>query len=323
MCTAIHYFTKDHYFGRNLDYEVPFDTSVTIMPRSYTLSMRNGNKLNNRYAMIGMALVTNAYPLYFDATNEKGLSIAGLNFPKNAVYNEPVKGKYNITPFELTPWLLGNCANIPEAEAVLSQVNLTNISFSKTLPLTPLHWLIADKDSSIVLESTNRGLEIYPNPIGVLTNNPTFDYHLLNLNNYLNITANEPANHFSEKINLSAYSRGMGGFGLPGDLSSSSRFVRAAFTKLNSVCGDSEEKSVSQFFHILGSVVQQRGCVKVDDRFEITLYTSCCNMDKGIYYYKTYENNQVTAVRMRHEDKTASSLITYPMRTKQSIFYEN
>lgn len=323
MCTAIHYLTKDHYFGRNLDYEVPFATAVTIMPRGYPLPLRCGDTIKGQYGMIGMAVIAEDYPLFFDATNEKGLSIAGLNFPENAVYHPPTKGKYNITPFELTPWLLGNCANIAEAASALSQINITNINFSNDLLLTPLHWLIADKTDALVVESTKDGLEIFKNPIGVLTNSPPFAYHLHNLNNYLNITAGTPQNRFSSKIELNAYSRGMGGIGLPGDLSSASRFVRAAFTKLNAVSGEGEHESISQFFHILSSVAQQRGCAEVNGKYEITLYTSCCNTDKGVYYYTTYENSQITAVRMLPEDLAGDVLLAYPIRTQQSVQYEN
>ena len=273
--------------------------------------------------MIGMAMVTDGYPLFFDATNEKGLSIAGLNFPNNAVYHPPKTDKYNITPFELTPWLLGICSNLQEAKAALSKINLTNISYSSTLPLTPLHWLVADSAGALVIESTNKGLEIYEDPIGILTNNPPFPYQLYNLTNYMNVTAEEPTNRFSPKYPLEPYSYGMGGIGLPGDLSSASRFVRAAFTKLNAVCEESEEESVSQFFHILGAVSQQRGCTKVGSDYEITLYSSCCNTQKGIYYYTTYENRQITAVRMTKEALASQTLISYPLRKKQRILYEN
>lgn len=107
------------------------------------------------------------------------------------------------------------------------------------------------------------GLHIYDNPVGVLTNNPSFDYQLFNLNNYRVLSSETPKNNFSNQISLNAYSRGMGGIGLPGDLSSVSRFVKATFTKLNSVSGDSESESISQFFHILGSVEQQKGLCDV------------------------------------------------------------
>ena len=168
------------------------------------------------------------------------------------------------------------------------------------------------------------GLRIYQNPIGVLTNNPPFDVQMFGLNNYMNLSPKSPQNSFSPKLPLHTYSRGMGGLGLPGDLSSQSRFVRVAFTKMNSVSGDSENESVSQFFHILGSVDQQRGCCDVGDgKFEITLYTSCCNADKGIYYYTTYENHQITAVDMKREKLDGEQLIRYPLIHGEQIRMQN
>ena len=116
----------------------------------------------------------------------------------------------------------------------------------------------------------------------------------------------------------------MGAMGLPGDLSSQSRFVRVAFTKMHAVSGDSEQESVSQFFHILGSVDQQRGCCDVGEgKYEITLYTSCCNADKGIYYYNTYENHQISGVDMHKADLDGAVLVRYPLVTGEQILMQN
>ena len=319
MCTAITYMTKDHYFGRNLDLEYSYNEAVTITPRNFPLPFRCVNNLDRHYAMIGIATVEDGYPLYYDATNEKGLSMAGLNFPGNAVYKRKITGVDNITPFEFVPWILGQCANLTEAETLLSRTNLVNISFSDSLPLSPLHWLIADSERSIAVEPMANGLKIYDDPVGVLTNNPPFDYHVQNLKNYLNLTRDEPTNRFAPGIDLTPYSRGMGAMGLPGDLSSSSRFIKAAFTKLNSISGDSEAESISQFFHILGSVTQQNGCVRVGESFEKTVYSSCCNTDQGIYYYTTYDNSQITGVKLYNEDLDGSILSSYPILFEQQI----
>lgn len=270
-----------------------------------------------------MAAVIDNYPLYYDATNEHGLSMAGLNFPGNAVYLPPKKDYDNITPFEFVPWILSQCKTVADAREKLCKINLVTIAFRDDLPLSPLHWIISDNNDSIVIEPMKSGIKIYDNPLGVLTNNPPFDYHMHNLSNYLNLTAEQPNNRFSNKITLTPYSRGMGGIGLPGDLSSASRFIRAAFTKLNAVSDGSELQDVSQFFHILGSVAQQRGCVKVKNGYERTIYTSCCNTDKGIYYYTTYENNQITAVSLFHENLDVSQLYTFPLVVNQQIRYEN
>ncbi len=324
MCTAVTYKTKDHYFGRNLDLEYSYNETVTITPRNYVFSFRKMGKMESHFAMIGMAYVLDGYPLYYDATNEKGLSVAGLNFPQNADYKPYCKAQDNITPFELIPWILGQCATVCEAEKLLERINILNENFSKKLPLTPLHWIISDKERSITLESTRRGIKVYDNPIGVLTNNPTFDYHIFNLNNYMALTSGEPQNRFAAELDLKTYSRGMGAIGLPGDFSSMSRFVRATFVKMNSVSGDSENESVSQFFHILKSVEMQRGCVKLDNKsYAITIYSSCCNTDRGIYYYTTYDNSSIHAVEMHKENLQGSALIQYPLNKEQTIAYQN
>ena len=323
MCTAATYKTKDHYFGRNLDYEYSYNETVTVTPRNYPFKFRRAGEMPSHYAMIGMAFVQNGYPLYYDATNEKGLSMAGLNFPGNADYKPEAPEKDNITPFEFIPWILGRCENVSEAREKLASLNLLNENFSEQLPLSPLHWMISDRDESIVVESVRDGLKIYDNPVGVMTNNPTFDYHLTNLSNYMSLSRSDPENRFSKDVELKTYSRGMGGLGLPGDLSSASRFVKAAFTRLNSLSGESESESVSQFFHILGSVAQQKGCCQVEHGFEYTIYSSCCNTDKGIYYYTTYENSRISGVDMRREDLDGEKLISYPLITGQQIKMQN
>lgn len=324
MCTAVSYQTKNHYFGRNLDLEGSFRETVTITPRNYPFWFRCTGKLEHHYAMIGMAYVNEGYPLYYEATNEKGLSMAGLNFPGNAQYMPKVNGKDNVSPFEFIPWILGQCANLTQAEKLLKHINLVDVSFSEQLPLSPLHWMIADKNGCLTVESVREGLKIYDNPAKVLTNNPTFDIMLFQLNNYMHLSNKPPVNRFASNLELNTYSRGMGAMGLPGDLSSISRFVKAAFTRLNSVAGESESESISQFFHILGSVEQQRGCVQVPDgSYELTIYSSCCNTDKGIYYYTTYENSQITGIDMYREDLEGRTLVSYPLVQGQQIRMQN
>ncbi|MGN1147969.1 MAG: choloylglycine hydrolase [Lachnospiraceae bacterium] len=324
MCTAATYRTKDFYFGRTLDYEFSYQETVTITPRHFPFPFRKLGNLTTHYAMIGMATVAEEYPLYYDATNEKGLSMAGLNFPGNADYKPEERDKDNVAPFEFIPWILGQCETVKDARKLLSRINLININFSEELPLAMLHWIISDREESITVESIKEGLTVYDNPVGVLTNNPPFDYQMFNLNNYINISTEIPENRFSKALSLKIYSRGMGGIGLPGDLSSASRFVKVAFTKMNSLSNDTESESISQFFHILGSVAQQRGCVHLGEgKYEITIYTSCCNTDKGIYYYTTYENSQISGVDMHKEDLNGSGLISYPLIKGQQIRLQN
>ena len=324
MCTAATYTSKDHYFGRNLDLEFSYQETVTITPRNYEFNFRQGGQLKTHYALIGMAYVTNEYPLYYDAVNEKGLGMAGLNFPTNAYYHEEKVGYNNIAPFEFIPWVLSQCSTITEVKDLLKKTNIMQINFSEELIASPLHWIIADKNTSITVESVKEGLKVYDNPVGILTNNPTFDIHMFNLNNYSHLSQEQPTNTFSPKLKFDLYSRGMGTKDLPGGLDSLSRFVKAAFTKMNSLSGETEAASISQFFHILGSVYQQRGLVHMgENKYEITIYSSCCNMDKGIYYYTTYDNSQITAVSMFKENLDNKKLINYPLIKEENINYQN
>lgn len=323
MCTAVTYKTKDFYFGRNLDYEISYNEMIIITPRNYRFKFRNVKNQPKHFAMIGMATVAENYPLYFDATNEKGLSMAGLNFPDNACYKPMRCDKDNVAPFEFIPYVLSQCESVSDAEKLLENVNLVKINFNENLPLAPLHWIISDKKKSITVEQVQDGLKVYDNPVGVLTNNPPFPYHLYNLSNYMSVSAGETENKFAEKLKLKAYSRGMGSIGLPGDMSSASRFVRAAFTKYNSVSGKGEASSVNQFFHILNSVAQPRGCTKLGDQYEITIYSSCCNTDKGVYYYTTYENSAVTGVDMNKEDLNGKDLIIYKLKSAPEFNIQN
>ncbi len=324
MCTALSFCTKDHYFGRNLDLDFSYGEEVCVMPRKFPLSFRKAGELNKHYAIIGMATVFEDIPLFYDGSNEHGLSMAGLNFPGNAYYSPISESKDNITPFEFIPWILGKCKNIAEARELLSRINLVDIHFSEKLPLSPLHWIISDRNESLTVEAMKDGLHIYENPVGVLTNNPPFPYHMFNLNNYRNLKNTNGENGFSKDFELEHYCQGLGAVGLPGDVSSMSRFVRAVFTKSNSFCCEDEESSLSQFFHLLSSVEMVRGVCKVPNgKFDITVYSSCINTDRGLYYYSTYDNRQITCVDMHKTDLNGNKVSRYPLITKQQICFQN
>jgi len=324
MCTAATYKTADFYFGRTLDNDFSYGDEVTVTPRNYPFQFREGKNINTHYAIIGMAYVAKNYPLYYDAVNEKGLAMAGLNFVGNAVYREYTCDKDNIAQFELIPWILSQCATVKQTRVLLERINICNTRFAPDLPTAQLHWIIADSEETITVEAVTDGIKVYDNPVGVLTNNPPFDEQLFALNNYMHLSAKPPVNTFAPKLELRQYSRGMGAIGLPGDLSSQSRFVRAAFTKMNAVSGKKEQESVNQFFHILGAVDQQRGCCILENgKYEVTFYTSCCNASKGIYYYTTYENHQITAVDMHRENLDGTALVQYPTVKEEQIRLQN
>ena len=320
MCTALSFTTKDHYFGRNLDLEMSFGEQVVVTPRAFPLPYRCLPTQDTHFALIGMATVVDGYPLYYEAANEHGLGMAGLNFPDYCKYYPKVEDRDNVTPFEFIPWVLGQCRSVAEARDLLARTSLVEINFSAQFPLTPEHWMIADHDETIVVESTAAGLTVYDDPVHVMTNSPTFDKQLFMLNNYRSLATVPREGSFG--VELAEYSRGMTTRGLPGGLDSASRFAKVAFTRMNAVCGDSEGESVSQFFQILNSVNQQRGLVEVEPgsgKYEITIYSSCINTTTGVYYYTTYGNHQITGVDMHHCDLDGAALSCFPLVEGEQI----
>lgn len=321
MCTALNFCGKNHFFGRTLDVECSYGESVAVSPRNFDFKFGCG--ATQKYALIGAAHVAGGYPLYYDAINERGLGAAALNFPAYARYHSEKEGALNVAPFEFIPFILTTCQNLAEAKELLSRVNIVDKNFSDELKNTPLHFIIADSTGAITVESVESGLKIYDNPLGILTNAPEFPMQVFALNDYMSLTREPPQNTFCPRLPLADYSRGMGALGLPGDLSSKSRFIRAAFIAANSLCDD-EKEEMAQFFHILGGVEQQRGCVRLKDgRFEYTVYTSCADAKRGIYYYETYYGTCVSAVDMHRENLDGCKVAVYPMKNTDKIVWKN
>jgi len=313
MCTAL---TCGPLFGRTLDLEYSYAEQVVILPRRFPLSFRCQPTLPRHYAMIGMAHVAQGQPLFYDAVNEHGLAMAALNFPRSAVYLPPKEGGVNLAPFELMSRVLGQCADALQARQLLEQVNVIKADFSPDLPSTPLHWIVADRRHCFVAEPTADGLHLYDDPVGVLTNAPPFPMQLDRLNDCLHLSAAPLVNRFAPHLPLAPYSRGMGALGLPGDWSSPSRFVRAAFAAHNA----SAPMDVTQFFHLMACVEVPRGCVRLEDGTEvISVYTSCCDMDTGVYHYVTYGNRQICAVELSRRDLDSDRLSCYPLISNQQI----
>ena len=324
MCTALKYNSDNFYFGRTLDNDVSYKEEIVVLPRRRKLNFKEMGSLPAHNAIMGIAFVVDGFPLYYDACNDRGLAMAGLNFVGNAVYGKPVKNKDNIATFEFIPWILGRCSTVEEAKKLLNRINITDDPFNEQLPAAQLHWMIADKDEAIVVECEKDGMHVYDNPVGVMTNNPPFPMQMMGLNNYVGLSPKQPKVGFSDKIKFDMYSRGMGALGLPGDLSSSSRFVRAAFTALNSPSYDNCEQSVSQFFHILGAVDQTRGCCVMDNgHCETTIYTTCFDVTKGVLYYTSYDNRQISAVDMNKVNLDGTALFRFPMIKNANILYQN
>ncbi len=324
MCTALSLQAKDHYFGRNLDLDRSYGEEVCILPRRFPLAFRQMGELPEHHAMIGMATVADGIPLFYEAANEHGLAMAGLNFPGNAYYAPPSKGKDNIAPFELIPWILGQCKTLAEAEKLLSRIQIVNIAFSDRLPPSPLHWMLSDKSGDLVIEAMRDGLHIHRDPVGVLTNNPPFEQQLANWQNYSRLRNDNLGIEPEQGLPYDAYCQGLGAVGLPGDLSSKSRFVRAAFGRAHATTVGDELFAVGQFFHLLTSVEMTEGLCRTDaGTWDITRYSACINTDRGLYYYTTCQNRRISCIDLHKTEPDSAVVSRYPLAEQQSVWHQN
>ncbi len=296
MCTAIHETVYGHLFGRTLDFEKSYGETVILTPRAFPLSFRHEGAREEHHAMLGVGIVQDGLPLYFDAMNEAGLCGAGLNFPGNAVYQPPAQNRKNVASFEVIPYILSTCRSVPEAEKVLRETTVTDDAFSASLPPSPLHWIFADKERSVVAEPMQNGLILHENRFGVLTNNPPFSYHEARIADCMGIDNSPTENRLCPGVNLMHPSRGAGGIGLPGDFTSASRFIRAVFVKNHTAASTAP---VNRFFRIADAVSIPDGCVKTEHGDNVrTIYTCCADMDTLTYSFTTYKNRRIHAVGM-------------------------
>lgn len=314
MCTAIRFRSGSVYFGRTLDLESPYETSIVALPRRFPLPFRHLAALREHYAILGTALVQEGYPLLFDAMNEEGVFMAGLRFEGSCLYRHAVSARENVASFELIAHVLSRCCDVEHARTLLRRTHITDAAFSPSLPPQPLHWLVADAARAIVVEQTAQGLQIYDDPADVLTNAPPFPQQLCRLADVQHLTPNPPQNHLLPDAALPAYSRGLGAMGLPGDSSSVSRFIRAAFLTAHSRAEAYEDAAVAQVFHILQSVAQLRGCVRLaDGSYEKTDYSVCYSAREQTYSYTTYENSAITTLSLRDLPPEGERMVALPM----------
>lgn len=329
MCTGLTLKSKNglHFFGRNMDLEYNFNQAPHLVPRNFKYKNVVDNKeYKTKYAILGMAMSMDNHPLFAEGFNEEGLGCAGLNFPGYGYYErEEKEGKINIGAFDLIFHLLSNFKTVYEVKEAMKNINLMHIAFKEALQIVPLHWIVSDKEGEcIVIEKTKEGLKIFDNKIGVLTNSPTFDYHITNLNQYIGLSSNNPKPTLWDNLELKALGQGVGMVGMPGDYSPASRFVKTAFTKAKITGNNDEISTVNAFFHILDSVAMVSGSVVTpDNKDDITLYSSCMCQDSKIYYYKTYKNNQINAIDMKKEDLDASEMKIFEYLDKEAINYQN
>ena len=314
MCTGVR-FGDDNgnmYFGRNLDWSTGYGQKVVLTPRGYSYkSAFLGEMKPQRGAIIGMAIVVENTPLYFDCANEAGLAVAGLNFPGYASYApEAIDGKTNVAAYEFPLWLVMNFKTVDEAEKALRNVAIVAKPINEQFPVSQLHFIIGDAKRSIVVEYTANGMEIYHNDVDVLTNQPGYGWHKENLRNYLNLFPQMPKEVKWRGTRMTAFGSGSLMRGIPGDYYSPSRFVRVAYLNTHYPVKSTEEENVSRLFHTLTGVAMIDGAAEMGDgKSELTIYTGGYSSATKTYYYNTYENPQIISVAMNDHNLDSSELV--------------
>lgn len=313
MCTGIR-FNDDKgnmFFGRNLDWSVGYGQRIVVTPRGYQYHSAFLGDLVPKYALIGMGIVEENTPLYFDCGNEAGLAIAGLNFPGYAKYEEkPVEGKTNISAYEFPLWVAMNFSTVDEVEATLKNVAIIAKPINDKYPVSMLHWIIGDKTRSIVVEYTDKGIEIFRNDVDVLTNQPGYAWHKENLRNYMNLSSPQPEKVTWGKAEMTAFGSGSLMRGLPGDYYSPSRFVRVAYLNTHYPAKSTEEENVSRLFHTLTGVAMIDGAAAMSSGdFEKTVYTGGFSASTKTYYWNTYDDPAIKHSALSDFDINSSELI--------------
>lgn len=309
MCTSITLKTNDrlNMLARTMDFAFILEPELIFIPRKHPLVFElNLPEQSVKYALMGIGQQQETFA-FTDGVNEAGLACATLYFPGYAQYSEAIiSDKTNLASYEVVGWLLSNFSTIDEVKSAISQLNIVNTPAKLFGIVTPLHWIVTDKNgNTIVIEPMESGLVIHDNPLGIMSNSPDFNWHLTNIRNYIGINPFKIETLKLNGLTFAPFGNGARTIGLPGDYTPPSRFIRALFGKeaINEL--ENEDEGIKAAFHILASVDIPKGSVITDEGVDYTQYTACMVCNTGTYYVKTYDNNQITRACLFDEDLDA------------------
>jgi choloylglycine hydrolase len=331
-CTGITIRPKDGSIivARTLEFALDTKSNIIVLPRGQeyvgsTPTGKPGLHWTNKYGVVG----TNAFnmPVTLDGLNEKGLSVGLFYYPGYAQY-ENVKaadaGK-TLAPWELGIFLLGTCADVREAVIAAKFVHVGAVVQPDMGFVPPVHYVVTDaQGNSVVLEPTNGEIIVHANPLGVITNSPSFDWHMTNLSNYVNLTVTNLPQIVVDGKEIKGFGQGSGMLGLPGDFTPPSRFVRAVAFSQSALPVESAREGVLQAFHILNQFDIPKGAAREADEHgqtmaDYTLWTSVADLKNLRYYYRTYENSRIRMVDLKAVDLNASAVRTISMKGDEQI----
>lgn len=312
MCTSIR-FTDGNghvYLARNLDWTSGYGERVVITPTGFAVRSPYGAVADIKHAVIGMGIVEQDTPLYFDCGNDVGPAVAGLNFPGYAEYAAgPKEGATNVAAFEFPLWVVSQFASVEEVENALSDVVIVDRPINDKYPSSLLHWIIGDATRAIVVEQTADGLHVFDDDVDVLANQPGFLWHHENLRNFLNTSPDLPQESVLVRARLTPFGSGSHMRGIPGDYYSPSRFVRAAYANAHYPEQSTEDDNVSRAFHTLQQVAMVDGSAAMGSgEFEKTIYTGLFSSATTTYYWQGYDDSSIRRVRLADHQPAGTDL---------------
>lgn len=322
MCTSMTYATSDgqYWLARTMDFGFELGGNPVVIPRKYNFQSVTGRSFTTKFGFVGAGAKLQDY-IVVDGVNEHGLSAATLYFSDEAHYSDqPVSGKLNLASFELVNWILGVNQSTAEVRAHLDQINVVNFALPLLKANVPLHWMIADRAGHCgVLEMQAEGIHWYDNQIGVMTNSPDFAWHRQNLGNYVQLeNGGQPDRQFNG-YTAKQIGPGAGALGLPGDYTSTSRFVRAAFMREYAPAVP-DKVAINTVNHLLEPFDIPRGVkLQANGKFDYTQYRGYMQMSNSTYYFQPYQSSDISAVHLTEALMNKSTVTDFPVPREQQV----
>lgn len=325
MCTHLILNNDNNILAsRTMDFSFPLEPDMLVVPRNYPIDFEYFDDLNKHSSFLGLSQTIGNSIFFADGINEHGLSCAALYFDGYASYNEDIcNDKINLAPHEVVSYILSSCENVESAKNLFQSLNILNSPLDLIGRAAPLHWIIVDESgSSIVVEPIDKSFNIMENTLGVVTNSPDLSWHITNLRNYINIEPSQKDLRLLNDFELKPFGQGLGTFGLPGDFTPPSRFVRTVYNKFNTIIGETEESLVNSANHILNCVSIPKGSVITNrGQYDYTQHSCYMALKSRNYYFKTYDNTNFMKVNLYDYDLDSSNLIKKDFSKK--TIYEN
>ncbi len=332
-CTALHLTAKDGgvVVGRTMEFGLDTKSDAVIVPAESKLTSSlpdksQGIQYTTKYGFVGLNFMEKR--MVVDGMNEKGMYVGALYLPGYADYQKgtPENAAKSMAPEDYVAWLLGNFASVAEVKANYDKVVLVQNPQKEIGGQSfPGHFLITDDSgAAIVIEPINKTLKLYENPIGILTNSPGFDWHMINLSNYANLSAvNVKPLDFSNTT-IKTFGQGSGLVGLPGDYTPPSRFVRAVVFSQSAIKLPTAAETVFQMFHIMNAFDIPFGSIQEKTKdaihYDYTQWTTVADLKNKKYAFKTYSDQSIRSIDLRKALAAAGNGIkVIEMDSKQPV----